>query len=430
MPTATALRLLRVWRNLRPAHARAARGRRRFAPGGALRPLEERLCLSAAAPYKVPLELVNVAKPGSGAKEYKLGIYVGIGGGAPKLYEFDTGGKGFWASYASNPRGGQWWGAYRQTGVRNLNITYSSGNQFLATKVSGSVQLYREDSPGHYSMVVETVGDVDMAQIVRYTDLRDAKKAARWNADLRKGAPPLERDFYGDFGASLEPIGATARGTIYSVLPQIPMPEGLTPGFIVHVGALGDGTQPYLQIGLTDQDLQAFDTTLPMNRDTQAGQTRYPVTGVPTYSEQVANADVSWRDPKTGLVQRYHDVGWTLDTGAPPVTVWQGSRISVHPSFLRKPSRSQGYAVGAFKNGLAFEVHAAPLNPSTPEVRLSIDPTGSSPGVDAVQTSYHSTGTMGQNYVNTGILTFTRYDVMFDLRDGLVGFRPADEPLP
>jgi len=37
---------------------------------------------------------------------------------------------------------------------------------------------------------------------------------------------------------------------------------------------------------------------------------------------------------------------------------------------------------------------------------------------------------MGQNYVNTGILTFTRYDVMFDLRDGLVGFRPADEPLP
>jgi len=57
----------------------------------------------ALEPCTVPLKLVNINAGSGKPAEYKLGIYVGLGGGAPQLYEFDTGGPGFWAAYTSAP---------------------------------------------------------------------------------------------------------------------------------------------------------------------------------------------------------------------------------------------------------------------------------------------------------------------------------------
>ena len=80
----------------------------------------------------------------------------------------------------------------------------------------------------------------------------------------------------------------------------IPVPEGLTPGFIIHVGALGPDAQPYLQIGLTPDDLAGFDTTLNMNRYTGDLVRTFPVTGYPTYSQRVTNAGFSWQSSRAG----------------------------------------------------------------------------------------------------------------------------------
>ena len=41
--------------------------------------------------------------------ESKLGIYASLGGGTPKIFEFDTGGWGFYAAYATN-NNSPWWG--------------------------------------------------------------------------------------------------------------------------------------------------------------------------------------------------------------------------------------------------------------------------------------------------------------------------------
>ena len=41
--------------------------------------------------------------------ESKLGIYASLGGGTPNIFEFDTGGWGFYAAYATN-NNSPWWG--------------------------------------------------------------------------------------------------------------------------------------------------------------------------------------------------------------------------------------------------------------------------------------------------------------------------------
>lgn len=75
-------------------------------------------------------------------------------------------------------------------------------------------------------------------------------------------------------------------------------------------------------MGLTPEDLRSFDVTLPMNPYTGTAPPYYPITGVNAYSRRVANADFTWTDPKSGKSQAYKDVGWTIDAGAPAVTVW------------------------------------------------------------------------------------------------------------
>lgn len=423
--------ILKVCSRHMSAPTKPKRLRKRFIPSDARQPLEVRVLLSAAVPYKIPLELVDVSKPGAAEVEHKLGIYVGIGGGEPKLYEFDTGGEGFWASYNPNLQGDQqWWGAYQVEGRRNLNISYSSGNSYLANMVSTSVQLYREADDGEgFVQVVGTTEDVDLGQIVRYLNPGKPRDVRMWNNALGAGDPPLGGVFYGDFGASLSPIGTNPGNTIYSILPQIPMPEGLVPGFLVHVGEPGGEAAPYLQLGLTEADLASSETTLRMNPYEGAYGTTFPITHLPTYSQRVTTANFTWTNPQTGHGQRFTDVGWTIDTGALPVNVWQGNQLRVHPAFLRRPSRVQGFHLGAFKDNLTFTVDAAAIGGPEHNLLLVIPRTGRTPGVNAVSATYHgrSNASLGRNYVNTGMLTFTKHDVFYNLERGTIHFRRPTE---
>lgn len=67
----------------------------------------------------------------------KLGIYASIGGGTPQIFEFDTGGAGLYAAYATNSNS-PWWGTdFSATGLFVTN-SYDSGIVNLIAQLSFS----------------------------------------------------------------------------------------------------------------------------------------------------------------------------------------------------------------------------------------------------------------------------------------------------
>lgn len=417
------MKILRIFTKSRTVSARQ-RNSRLFRPlidGGRL---EERT-VPAVTPYRIPLELVNIRT--SDNPEYKLGIYVGLGGGAPKLYELDTGGKGFWAAYSSKDCDCQWWGNFDLKEKGTMNITYSSGNVYRANLVSTVVTLYAPGENGQAPSPVVSSGKVDMAQITRFTNIRSSSAAPGWNNALKDGEPPLFGHFYGDFGASLEPISSNKGSNIFSILPQIPMPEGLDVGFTVHVGAIDGSTRPYLELGI-DRSAGSTDTTLVnMNVYTNpsTGKPVYvPFTGVNSYSEQVVNAGFEIRDDKRNLKQTFGNVGWTIDTGAPSAAIWQAkslkdtSGINVRRRFL-KPGKT------LFRDNvdLKIKVESATSGESNLEIKAL---TGKPyPKIPLSAGRHGGSGATGWNYVNTGLWTFTLYDVSFNLSKGQLGLKPV-----
>ncbi|MDD2770138.1 MAG: hypothetical protein PHT19_15535 [Methylococcus sp.] len=391
----------------------------------------------SAEPCTVPLKLVNIGNEQS--PEYKLGIYVGLGGGRPMLYEFDTGGPGFWAAYTQDQGGkpggrkGQWWGSFVTVQNDALSISYTSGNEYKANLVDTVVALYEPHGSG-FAKQCESAVPIGVAQITEFADKKKPKKMRAWNKALATGKPPLFGHFYGDFGAALYPIMTADKSAgVYSSLPQLPQ-SGLTNGFIVHVGPLGHSTRPTLQVGLTDEDMRSFSTQLPMNPTCEtAGGTpeapssscppypNFPVGNMPTYSEQITNANLSWEYGGSSNSQAFSSVGLTLDTGAPSTTIWQNDALYVEPQFIRQPQGTGPYT-GNFKSKADFKI-------STPGVDgLAFTfKTGQTKTVNQVAANVRKNdgGPTWSGYMNTGLMFYTHYDVMFDLEHSVVGFRPV-----
>lgn len=403
------------------------------------------LCTNSMAlaiePCTVPLELVNVQKGAKKPAEYKLGIWVGLGGGAPQLYEFDTGGAGFWAAYTPQPpaKKGQWWGPYQTVQPNSLSITYTSGNEYSANFVETLVALYKPQGKA-FEKRCESSAPIGMAQITNYQNNKQPKDVAAWNTALATGQPPLFGHFYGDFGAALHPI-MTANGSngVYSPLPQLPQ-QGLINGFIVHVGALKKSA-PTLTIGLTQREMATFTTRLPMNLTCQTAQGApqkpspscppypdFPVGNVPVYSEQVTNADLAWKlsGSKGRSEQTFSAVGLTIDTGAPATTLWQNTSLFVEPTFLRKPSGSVLPVTGPFKTGVDLTLRAGTSVAGGANLDFDLR-TGQKQTVNQVLAAVRQNdgGPTWSGYLNTGLMLYTHYDVLFNLAEGWVGFRRA-----
>ncbi|MFM7593653.1 MAG: hypothetical protein ACKO85_17850, partial [Isosphaeraceae bacterium] len=279
------MKILRLFENGRRGNT--VRQKRVFLPLMDGSRLEQRE-VPTATPIKIPLELVNIKTKQN--PEYKLGIYVGLGGGPPKLYEFDTGGKGFWAAYSTkNPNSG-WGGDFTTVETKTLTNTYSSGNSYIADLVSTSVKLYGAGENGAAPTPVDlpALQNVNVAQISKFTNTTKPATQVAWNKALKAGTPPLFGKFYGDFGAALAPVTSSGGTNIFSVLPQIQIP-GLDVGYTVHVGTFPGDHQPYLLIGV-DGSAPSGTTELAMNLNTQPDTgtpAAFPGTGVPAYSEQV-----------------------------------------------------------------------------------------------------------------------------------------------
>lgn len=378
------------------------------------------------APCMVPLQLVNSGTPQSPL--YRLGINVGLGGDVPRLYEFDTGGQGFWAANKNNQgAGGGGWGSNTtllQTGT--LSNTYASGNVYTANLVGTTVTLY---APNSTTPACGSSTQLNVAQITNFNNT--PTDVTNWNNALATGNAPLFGNFYGDFGAALYPILTNDKSAgVYSILPQL-VPAGLINGFIVHVGALGQNTQPTLQIGLTNADIQSFQTQVSMNpfcasqQPCTSLQSTFPQSGVSTYSGQQINATVSWQQQSPSLVsQSYPEVGLILDTGAPITTVFQGSTVTVSQNVLSNPNQVRGLWTGQFNSAVNMLFTAS----KAPNVQWALT-TGNVSSVNQVlATVAAATGATGS--INTGLAFYTQYDVMFNLQSGMVGLRPLNSQQP
>jgi hypothetical protein len=322
----------------------------------------------------IPLQLVQLA-----SGDFKLGISVSLGGGPFKLYEFDTGASGF---YAANNTA--WWSNYTTVNSTIVTQMYSSGIFYNSTIVNTTVD---------FGNGIPTL-TANMAQI----QAAGGGSLGNWAANVTAGIPPLYGAFFGDFG-----IGLSSGNGIFGLLPQLP--GKLADGFIIRTGGFAH-PNPTLQIGITDSDRANFTIVVPMN-GTVANVT-FPNSGYPTYAQQIilANATFSLNGNTAAF-----PTGLVLDTGAPSMELHDnGINITLPDSFLDGKQVIPGTAISLTNGDWYLQFYAGNVS-------------GQNLANDASDPS--------NGRINTGLITFFTYDVMFDLKHGVVRFFPnALDPQP
>lgn len=312
----------------------------------------------------VPLYLVDAGGV------YKIGIEVSLDGGQTfQMYEFDTGGKGFWVAEDAA------WGPVTDTGV-TVTTSYSSGLNYTAEKVTGSVSLRGGDGT-----TISTTGTIAQIQVATGQD---------WNAaNAADGKPPLYSAFYGDFGASL-----ADKDGLETFLKQFG--TALSDGFIVTLNSLSSidhivsgGTYAIgtLQLGLTADQIAGYEAygTIAMEGQKTDHSDSYD------YSEQLVTGTLSVNHGETAVT-----TGVVLDTGAPDSFIQGGDSFTI-----------------------ATPVHDVTLSAGSTtllDFRLGTDQSQNVLG-------YPDNG--AGSYINSGLTAFLGQSVMFDVTGGFVALEPA-----
>lgn len=367
-------------------------------------------------PYRIPLYIFNIGKADP---EYKVGIKLKIdavsdGESSPwRMYEFDTGGTGFFAfPYSAT-----------ENSVGDYSINYASGN-LLTGNAQNTTITFESMHEAPQSTVTTHIGVITSASSPKpENSLND------WIFDLPE-KPPLETYFYGDFGmglGSLQPTEPSPTSPpLYAIIPQLAGPQNT--GFIIHLGDVPDPDAPpgadgqiamgWIQVGLTAHEAQAssWDSAVSMIPGT-SGEL-FPHSNQPVYQEMLSNGTLNMTG--VGPVS----VGIVYDTGAP--------NTEIHPVGDTDP------AVAA---DIQAALDAAASDPGT--IHLGLD--GEPKLTDGIGTilSYQIGTVSGENvagistqnvinspglYVNTGITAFFGHDVVFNIGDGFVGFNVVPEP--
>lgn len=132
----------------------------------------------------------------------------------------------------------------------------------------------------------------------------------------------------GILGASLHPSGYTGNVTLFSLLGQINVGPGLTPGFTIDLVS----SSPMLTIGVTDAQIANFTHTVTLNANA-AGDV-FPTTGLPTYNQKQISVDfnIGGTDFKatTNPGGNPTAIPVTLDTGAPDSAIQTGDNVDFH----------------------------------------------------------------------------------------------------
>jgi hypothetical protein len=334
---------------------------------------------------------------------YKLGIYASIGGGTPQIFEFDTGGAGLFAAYATNDKS-PWWGSgFSTTGLPVTN-TYDSGIQYQGTIITAAVSLYAD----HHSSTPLVTTDSGL-RVGQMTNIINTNGATYWtpSGEATNGIPPIDQAFYGDFGMSL----AYASNGIVNLVAQLSFSNGIIPGFRVRAY----GTNPYLQIGLTAADTNsssAFYFTMNTNTNAPVGAT-FTNSGSLFYSEQVFNANMTISNATTNFTA---NLGITTDTGAG--TTIHNANLGGVPDALYVTNNDGNLHL---VEGADFGLSGMTLGGTN----VSFFDFVTANNQVSIQDNKPSNTTF---YLNSGISLFQQYDVIYNLDNGQIGFEPIPEP--
>ena len=333
---------------------------------------------------------------------FKLGIYASLGGGAPKIFEFDTGGWGFYAAYATNNQS-PWWGSAFNTTSQQVKESYDSGIEYHGLVVTTAVSLYAD----HHSSA-PLVTTAETTRVGQMTNISNTNGASYWTpqGEATNGTPPIDQQFYGDFGMGL----SYASNGIVNIVMQLTFTNGVTPGFRVR----GHSNSPYLQIGLTAADTNsssAFYFGMNTNTNAPPGEV-FPGSGKGFYSEQVFNANMTISNSTTNFSA---NLGITTDTGAS--TTIHNADLGGIPEALYTNDGKKLHVVGGADFGLSGRtVEGNDTNFFsfvTTDKQVSIQEGG------FVTNLF---------YLNSGIALFQQYDVIYNLQDGQIGFEATPEP--
>ena len=258
----------------------------------------------------VPLKIVPI-----GHGEVKIGVAARLGGGARRLYTFDTGSSGFYAAY--NPL---WWPSFQPVDGKMIDQHYGD-DVTLQGRARGddrrdSHQPRRDRGRGR--------GREDHRRLGWSAR---TKNESTWLDDVAAGRPPLFGPFYGDFGS-----GLTEKNGLFAVLPQLP--GNLSSGFAVQLGCWRSG--PALALGLTRAIRSRVTSWVPMQG---AGQfPPFPHSNRPTYAQALLAGEFLLR---RGGITYALLTDALLDTGAPTTNIHEDDTVNRAPAPHRKHSGIQ-----------------------------------------------------------------------------------------
>ena len=332
-----------------------------------------------------------------GNMQVKYGIDVAIGDNPSQLYEFDTGGPGFFAGYSPD----YWQGV--TLGTDQIDVVYTSGNYYNAVATTTSITI------GQGSDTV-TTQPIQLGAI-----LQGGNQNTGATFDFTDPfAPPVDGRFFGDFGASfgLARVPGT-NDALASALFQLP--GNLSSGFLAQLGPIGE--QPQLTVGVTDALRAQFPYAVPVF-PAVGGQ--YPVSGYPVLEAFGFTPVYTVTGEQSGVELPLGTTTWPgcstpclptiIDSGAPSTNV-------------RLPDVDKPYSEGdALKPGTTFTATFPTTEGREPLTWSFV--AGSNGSVDAVNYSNQSGAAFAGQNLNTGLNLYNGYDVMFDVAKGVIWLRP------
>ena len=353
-------------------------------------------------PIQVPLYFTTIDSAGT----QKVGIYASIGGGAPQLFEFDTGGKGLYATYAAaNPEFSPWWGNAVDGGGAPVVNKYDSGLTYTGVTATSTVALF--SAPGSQTALLAT-GWLPVAQIdsIQQENPDGQVEKTLWTPQGSTTAP-VDNAFWGDFGMA----PSYAPNGIANLIAQLTYAPCVLPGYRIHIDEKSQSA--WLQIGLTAADVQNPTAMFfPMVPDASAptGATT-PNSGVRYYGPQVINATIKIVD-SGGTAVNNADVGITPDTGAG--TTLHNTDKSPTPDAYDKIIKWQNDAktLGRLDSGLDFSLSGNTIGGAS----VSFFDFRTNDAVNGGQVEVQNNRPNNPTYyLNSGIALFYDYDVVYAL---------------
>lgn len=346
----------------------------------------------------IPLHYLPYTQPGGGIED-KYGIEVAIGDNQAMMYEFDTGGPGFWAGY--NPA---WWrGVTPAADAEHVQATYTSKNFYQGLVTPAVLTI------GGGGETVSTVKPVELAAITAGGNSRTEETFDFSNAK----APPIEGHFFGDFGASfaLYPQGTVIVPAVQMTNPLFQLPGNLSSGFVVQLGPIG--RSPRLVVGLTDGLRDQFPIVVPLSK---IDGVLYPNPNGAAVRRQAYETFAfagNYTLSRDGTTVNLGTLPTLIDSGAPSTTIHYPDDPPQIPFVDDKTVRSGAVFSGTYSTafpGLPFEWNFT---------------VGSEGSVDAVGFTAAASAASSSNTVNTGLNLYNGYDVMFDVERGFLRLRPS-----